>query len=60
MFGFAGPYRLSPADAWGGFIDAFPDWSVQVERTMETTDGSVVVECVLGGTQAKDIMGMES
>lgn len=27
---------------------------------METTDGSVVVECVPGGAQAKYIMGMEN
>lgn len=55
-----GKVHESAAGVWGGFIDAFPDFSVRIERVMETTDGSVVVEDVQGGTQAKEIMGIEN
>lgn len=46
------------AGAWKMFIDAFPDFSVQIQKIMQTTDGAVIVQSVQGGTQAQEVMGI--
>jgi hypothetical protein len=45
---------------WAAFLDALPDFSVQVHRVLGTTEGVVVVEAPQGGTQVKDVAGIES
>jgi steroid delta-isomerase-like uncharacterized protein len=50
----------SAAGIWGMFTDAFPDFTVQVGTVTETADGRVVAETVNGGTQAKDVMGIQN
>lgn len=53
-----GNIHESAAGIWGMFIDAFPDFKVDVKAVYETTDGIVIAETVQGGAQKKDVMGI--
>ncbi len=53
-----GKIQESAAGVWNTFIDAFPDFKVDVKSVTETKDGMVVAETVQGGTQKKDVMGI--
>jgi steroid delta-isomerase-like uncharacterized protein len=58
-YGEQGKGRMQDAAMiWRGLIDAFPDFSVSLQNIMETNDGTVIVETIQGGTQAKDVMGI--
>lgn len=48
------------ATLWAGFVDALPDFSVQVHRVLACGQRTVVVEATQGGTQVKDIAGITS
>jgi steroid delta-isomerase-like uncharacterized protein len=53
-----GKIHESAAGLWGMFIDAFPDFKVDVKAVYETLDGIIIAETVQGGTQQKDVMGI--
>ncbi len=55
-----GKIHEAAAGMWQGFIEAFPDFKIEIKSLMETTEGKVVAETVNGGTQAQDIFGIES
>ena len=55
-----GTVKEEGAFIWKTLIDAFPNFKAVVENTMTTEEGHLVIEAVLGGTQAKEIFGIPS
>lgn len=55
-----GSIHKKAARLWQSYMDAFPDFRIDVVSTMETTDGSVVCETLNNGTQKSDVVAIKS
>jgi len=53
-----GPITEAAYPMWKQFIEAFPDFNIEIKSISETAEGRVVAETVNGGTQAQEIFGI--
>lgn len=56
-----GPAKEVGPASWGGLIEAFPDLKCEIHKSYFSDEGkSVFVDVDIGGTQSKDIFGIEN